>query len=204
MTPHQQPSKSLHKNPGRQSKIIQFLMILLLIMTNVKFANAEVIYSIKLIGLTGHLKKNQNPHLYRIKFDKKGKMVINLGLVLSAEYFIYKEVLSIKFAQAFMLDCAFLPSGFTHLGLRLCAHSGRHTFTIGNGPTLFYRQDWRNLPAYHDEGLLKRSGNMQYRFFWYAGEVEYDYALSGKPDLSISLIPGPPVFFTIAPGIRLK
>ena len=183
---------------------LTLLLILAIIMVPEKTGNAAVIFSIKVIGLSGHLKKNQNPHLYRIKFDKKGKLVVHLGIVLSAEYFIYKEIVSVKFAQAAMLDCAFLPAGFTHLGLRLCGRSGPHTFTIGNGPTLFYRKDWKDLPGYFDEGLLKHSKNMQYRFFWYAGEIEYDYALAGKPDFSLGMIPGPPVFFTIAPGIRFR
>ena len=76
------------------------MLILTIIMIPEKTGNAGVIFSIKVIGLSGHLKKNQNPHLYRIKFDKKGKLVVHLGIVLSAEYFIYKEIVSVKFAQA--------------------------------------------------------------------------------------------------------
>jgi len=185
-------------------RICLLLFIPVLILLPQKTASSETIFSLKIIGITGHLKKNQNPHLYRIKVNKRGRLVAHLGIILSAEHFIYQEMVSVKLAQAFMLDCAFLPAGFTYLGLRLCGRSGPHTFAIGNGPTLFYRRSWLDLPGYNDEGLLRQSKNIQYRFFWYAGEVEYDYALTGKPDFSLGLIPGPPVFFTIAPGVRFK
>jgi len=165
-------------------------------------ACGQIMLEVKFIGLSGHLRRNDNPHLYRLKLDKKGRLAGHIGLAFGIEYFLLENCLSVKFGQAFMLDCGFQPAGFTHLGLRLYATAGRHSFAIGNGPTFFYRRDWSLLPNYHDEGLFRRTRNYQHIFFWYAGEVEYNYGFPKRPDFSLTFIPGPPVFYTFAPGLR--
>jgi len=100
-------------------------------------ACGQIMLEVKFIGLSGHLRRNDNPHLYRLKLDKKGRLAGHIGLAFGIEYFLLENCLSVKFGQAFMLDCGFQPAGFTHLGLRLYATAGRHSFAIGNGPTFF-------------------------------------------------------------------
>lgn len=166
-------------------------------------AQSQVSIGIKFIGLSAHLKRSPHPHLYPGKLDKDGTLVATTGIILTAEYFVYQNILSVKLAQCFLFDCAGKPAGFFHVGLRVSAYHNKWSGSIGNGPTLFFRRDWKDLPGYVDEGLFKRHKNFQYRFFWYAGEVEGNYTLNDRLQFSTTFIPGPPEFFSIAPGIRM-
>ncbi|NOZ46058.1 MAG: hypothetical protein GXO79_04665 [Chlorobi bacterium] len=183
--------------------IINFLVVILFIVC-AKQLNSQVLINVKFIGLSGHLKKSPHPQLYKLKLDKNGFLVLNTGVMLGVEKQIWKPWFSVKFAQGILSDCAMQFAGFTHLGFRLTYNTGNHYFSIGNGPTLFYRNDWNKLPGYVDEGLFKRNKKFQYLFFWYAGEVEYNYKISENTDIGITFIPGPPEFFTIIPGVRIK
>jgi hypothetical protein len=169
----------------------------------VQSAFGQWYFEVKFVGISVHLKENPHPHLYKRKFDRKGFVVLNAGVILSVEKFVYNDLVSIKFAQAIFSDCANQFAGFSHLGFRLNKELDNHHFAIGNGPTMFYRKDWSGLTGYIDEGLFKRNENYQYRFFWYAGEVNYGYKLSDQTQLSFTLLPGPPEFATIAAGLRL-
>jgi hypothetical protein len=187
----------------RRRSLRKVIMTVFLLLTGMQtLGYGQGILEVKIIALTGHLRKNNNPHLFKLKLDKKGRLTLPIGVALGVEYFLYQNHLAVKFVQSFMLDCGFQPAGFTHLGFRLHVRTGRHALAIGNGPTLFYRRDWSHLPNYVDEGLFRRAANCQYIFIWYAGEVEYIYTRRSKPDFSLTFIPGPPIFFTIAPGWR--
>jgi hypothetical protein len=167
-------------------------------------AASQTLINVKYIGLSGHLKVSPHPHLYTRKIDKKGFTVLNIGVIAGVERNFIKNWFSVKFVQAVFSDCASQPAGFTHIGVRFSFANKNHHFSIGNGPTIFYRKDWLDLPGYVDEGLFKRKDKVQYIFFWYAGEVEYNYRINEKMDIGITIIPGPPEFFTLAPGIRMR
>ena len=81
-------------------------------------AQSQVSIGIKFIGLSAHLKRSPHPHLYPGKLDKDGTLVATTGIILTAEYFVYQNILSVKLAQCFMFDCAGKPAGFFHAGLR--------------------------------------------------------------------------------------
>lgn len=166
--------------------------------------NAQIIVNVKYLGLSGHLKKSPHPQLYKRKLDKNGFVLLNIGTILGAEYVVYKDWLSIKAAQGFISDCGGQFAGFSHIGIRFTFKRQKHFFSIGNGPTFFFRKDWKNLPGYVDAGLFNRNDKYQYIFFWYAGEVEYNFQYSDKIDVGVTFIPGPPEFFSLAPGIRIK
>lgn len=168
------------------------------------FLQGQTTLNLKFIGLSGHLKKSPHPHLYQRKIDKNGFAVLNLGAIAGIEKTFFRDWFSIKFVQGLLSDCAMQFAGFTHIGFRLTYQRERHYFSIGNGPTLFYRKDWKDLPGYVDEGFFKRNDNYQYIFFWYAGEVEYNYQISEQLDIGMTFIPGPPEFITFAPGVRFR
>ena len=74
---------------------------------------------------------------------------------------------------------------------------------IGFGPTLVYRQSWYRFDGYVQETrLLKTSGNWQWNFVWYGGEIEYDYKITKNLDLTLNVIPGYPQFYTFGLGAR--
>ncbi len=181
----------------------RFSAILLLI-NALTFQNvcSQVVFGIKFIGITAHVKKSPHPHLYKYKLDKNGVFVPNSGVMFSVEFNVYRDKLAIEITQGVFYDCAVQPAGFTHLGFRANVQHNENVFCFGNGPTLFYRHDWKNLPGYVDEGLFKRFSKWQYRFFWYAGEIEYNVKMSDQNFMSLSLIPGYPEFFTLTAGYR--
>ncbi len=176
------------------------LILIFLIAFYASFGWSQVMIGVKLIGLSFHLKKNPHPYLYKLKMDGRGYSVINTGVVFCIEYFVYQNIISVKYAQGFFYDCARQPAGFIHFGPRIHGYWQNHQANIGNGPTLFYRKDWSSLHGYINEGLFKEKNGYQYRFFWYAGEVEYNYCFHQNHAFSTTFIPGPPEFFTVAPG----
>lgn len=181
-------------------QVMKHILVILLMVTTCSVFG-QVTLGIKFFGLTGHLKKSPHPHLYPLRLDKKGAFVVTTGIILTAEVFVYKDILSVKAGQSIFSDCAKKFAGFSHLGFRIHGYSGDHHFSIGNGPTLFYRKDWGNLPGYVDEGLFRRHGIYQTRFFWFGGDIEYIHAEKGEPGYSLSILPGPPEFISLAaPG----
>jgi hypothetical protein len=180
------------------------ILLLLLLILILKTSYSQWFFEIKFVGISAHLKKNPHPHLYKRKFDKNGLFVLNLGVIVSVEKMVYNDLISVKFSQAIFSDCANQLAGFTHMGFRLNKAIDDHHFAIGNGPTLFYRNDWEKLDGYIDEGLFKRKNKYQYRYFWYAGEVTYSYIFENNIANSFTLIPGPPEFATFATGFRIK
>ncbi|MFQ6615907.1 MAG: hypothetical protein ACE5HZ_03965 [Fidelibacterota bacterium] len=154
------------------------------------------------MGLPFHLKKSPHPHLYRRKLDKSGLAVLNVGLILSYEVMIPSGDVSLKMVQGLFLDCANQLAGFTHVGFRGRRSDATHSVSVGIGPTLFYRKDWKNLPGYVDEGLFQRTDTWQYRFIWYAGEVQLDTNISPRWAFSTTLIPGYPEFVAVTSGLQ--
>jgi hypothetical protein len=90
----------------------------------------------------------------------------------------------------------------------------RYTVGLGNlgngsgglGPFFYYRKNWKTFPEYVDEGYFKdtRNGKWQTKFVWYGGELEYNYPLQERLDLSINFFPGIPVVYALAPGVRMR
>ncbi|MEE9166725.1 MAG: hypothetical protein V3U24_04590 [Candidatus Neomarinimicrobiota bacterium] len=182
----------------RLKRLIAALFFLL----TVSQSNSQVHLGIKFIGPTIHLKKSPHPHLYQRRLDRNGFLVLNVGIIVSFEVFLYKDMVSLKMVQGVLSDCAEHLAGFSHIGLRGTLAGKNHSISIGNGPTVFYRKDWRSLPGYVDEGIFKRKRGWQYVFFWHAGEVEYNSHINGNFTLSTTIIPGPPEFVALASGVR--
>ncbi|WP_373511532.1 hypothetical protein [Persicitalea sp.] len=154
---------------------------------------------------TLHPYGEQNAFLMPNKLDENAVIVPNWGFIASYQRYFHKKRWAIKFAQGAYSDCAQLFAGHTHLGLRLnvLAHSPRHSLEVGFGPTLVYRQSWYRFDGYVQETrLLKTSGNWQWNFVWYGGEIEYDYKITKNIDLTLNVIPGYPQFYTFGIGAR--
>ena len=188
----------------KHNKKINIAILCLFIVFCAVSSKAQFVVSIKFIGLTTHIKKSPHPQLYKRKLNKNGYFVINSGIIIGVEYIVVKPWFGVKVAQAIFSDCANQKAGFTHFGFRLHGTHNKHEFTIGNGPTLFYRKDWSHLSGYVDEDLFKYKNGHQYRYFWLAGEVEYNYHINNEFVFSTTFIPGPPEFTTIAPGVIFK
>jgi hypothetical protein len=143
-----------------------------------------------------------------LKFDQRGIFVLNLGVEICVEYFIYKDIVSVKFIQALYADCCQKFGGFTHLGLRgRIFKFGQHSLYGGIGPTFIYRKNWYALEGYDDSFSFfrgKPEDIWQYRFLWYGGEFEYNYEINNHFSLSTSFVPGFPDLTNLSFGTRYK
>ncbi|MBD2702873.1 hypothetical protein IC229_19660 [Spirosoma sp. BT702] len=153
---------------------------------------------------TLHPKGNKMAFLMPLRLDDNATFVLNWGFIGSYQYYFHKKRWSVKVAQGMYSDCAKLFAGHTHLGLRVnLLRSERHYLEFGFGPTFVYRETWYRFPDYHQEtGLLKNTNRWQWNFVWYGGEIEYDYKLNPKLDLTVNAIPGYPDFITFGLGLR--
>lgn len=162
----------------------------------------------KYFGLSIHPKgEKDNAFLMPNKLDKDAYMVLNLGGVISYEFFVYKDILSLKAAQALYADCAARTGGFSHLGVRArMLKKGRHILNGGIGPTMVYRRNWLELDGYQNQNRFKggKNNQWQYLFLWYGGEFEYKYSVSRQIQCAASIIPGYPDLMSLSIGMNYR
>ena len=165
-------------------------------------------FSIQYMGLTFHpgggavrMVKN-----YPLKFDEKAYLVLNIGASAAFDVDISKKFFLRASAAAFM-DCAYLKSGFLHIGFRWKALTmGKHSINMGVGPTFAFREDWHRFDEYRDTDFYgdRVYKGWQYRFFPVGGEIEYLFKINKNLEFQYSLIPGYPAVMTSKFGFRWK
>lgn len=166
-------------------------------------ARAQHNIGIKYFGFSIHPKGDAQAHLMPNKLDKNARYIVNFGGILSYQKFIYRDLVSIKFAQGIYTDSGGLLSGHTHLGFRIVfLESGKNNLSLGFGPTLIYRENWKKKEGYVSTGLFKESGNLQYKTIWYGGEFEYNRFINEQLDLSVNFLPGYPLVMSFGVGLR--
>ena len=148
---------------------------------------------IKLTGLSIHPRGAEHANLFRFNLDRNGFFVLNPGIRIGFEYFIFEDIVSIKIAQGLYRDCANQFGGFSHIGFRCRVFQwGNHSFNGGIGPTFFFRRNWYKLEGYSGDDAFFRGGpedNWQRRFIWWGGDLEYNYRINERFELSTSVIP---------------
>ena len=163
---------------------------------------------VKFFGLSIHPKgEQQNAHLMPNKLDKNGYLVMNFGGEIMCDFFMYKDIFSVKIVQGFYVDCATKFGGFSHIGLRgRIIKKGKHSLVGGIGPTLVFRRNWLELQEYVNPNRFKGElgEKYQYLFLWYGGEFEYKYSINQNLDFAISFIPGYPDLMSLAVGVSYK
>ena len=158
------------------------------------------------MGLSFHpLSGRPNAKLMPNRLDPEAYFVVDLGALLSYEYFIIPEILSVKGIQGLYADCTAQLAGVTSIGLRArIFRIGRHRLYGGIGPTWIYRRNWYRLPGYVDTKYFEGSptDKWQRKFLWYGGELEYKFALSPKLDIATTFVPGYPDLMALAIGLN--
>ncbi|GAB2541835.1 hypothetical protein GCM10027189_26150 [Rufibacter soli] len=162
--------------------------------------------NVKYFGLTLHPKGDNNAELMPLNPDGKGYLVLNVGGSVGYEHFLVPGKISLKAIQALYADCALRFAGFTHLGVRAVIFDiGRHSLNGGLGPTLVFRRNWSELEGYTLSSSFfggNPQDKWQYKMVWYAGELEYNYRLTPRTDLSTSFVPGYPNIMSLSFGVR--
>jgi hypothetical protein len=193
---------------NRCKKIMQIGIIILFLqvpyMSHAQIDYKKNNFGIKYFGFSIHPKGDKQAYLMPYKLDKHGVFIVNFGTIVSYQHNLYKDLVSIKVAQGFYSDSGGLPSGHTHIGFRImCFEKSKHSIIFGFGPTLVYRKNWNCKPGYVTTGLFKEYKNIQYKFVWYGGEIEYNYQLNDKIDLNANFLPGYPLIMSFGFGMRM-
>jgi hypothetical protein len=189
--------------------MFKFLFIIFFTFFLVIYLSAQQFtVGIKLTGLSVHPGGATNANLMKYKLDDNAIFVFNPGVILSFEYFFYKDIFSIKIGQGLYADCANQFAGLTHIGLRgRIFEIGKHSFNGGIGPTIFFRKNWYKLDGYIDDVENFKGSpedNWQWWFILYGGEFEYNYKVNEMIELSTSIVPCIPPYVPLIMSFGLR
>lgn len=185
-------------------RIVFFGTVLLFIATTVRAQNS---FSLRYFGLTIHPFGDQTSQLQPFKLDKKAIIVANFGGFAVYDHYIFYDQIAITGMQGVFSDCSAGLAGFTHIGIRgLLMDKGKHRLMLDIGPMIYYRRDWNRFPEYVDGGVFRRYhsrnlGDLQYKFFWIAGEFSWNWQLSKEFDFNAGFTPGLPLALAFSAGI---
>jgi hypothetical protein len=189
-----------------RSMIRPFQFCVLLFLFAFAPLHAQWYIGLKFVGLSWHVKASKHPQLFLHKLDRKGHATLTFGAAVTVEYRI-KPYLSVKFDQGLLSDCAGRFAGMSLFTVRTNVPLGKlGEGTGGLGPFFYYRRNWNELEGYVDDGLFKISKNKRWqtKFVWYGGELEHNYPITDRMDISTNLLPAIPVVFTLTPGVRYR
>lgn len=180
---------------------LSFLFILCL-----NFVHAQLFVGVKLMGISFHPGENINGHIFKYSVGKHDRLAFNFGFAVGIEY-KFNNWFSIKLDQAALRDCGGKFSGITMFNLRYTQQLGKlGDGSAGLGPFFFYRKSWKTIDEYIDEGYFRETKNKKWqtKFVWYGTELEHNYPLQKGLDISTNILPGIPVVFAIASGLRFS
>lgn len=183
-------------------KVLIFAVLALTINT----AQAQLFVGVKLMGISFHPGKNINCHIFKHSIGKRDRVAFNLGLAVGIEY-KFNNWFSIKLDQAAFRDCGGKFAGMTMFNLRYTQQLGRlGDGSAGIGPFFFYRKSWMTIDGYVDEGFFRETKDKKWqtKFVWYGTELEHNYPLRKGLDISTNILPGIPVVFALASGLRFS
>lgn len=183
-------------------------LVLFVLIISVLVGYSQDNITAKFFGFSFHPDGDVNADNMPTKVDKNGVLVVNLGISLGYEKFYYKDKVSAKVVTAFYSDCGGLFSGLIHVGFRGVIFE-KNNFSIngGLGPTFIYRRSWYSkFDDYVNSGFYNGNENdfWQYKFLWYGGELEFNYKLNKRLDLSTTFIPGYPKLLSLSVGVRYR
>ena len=169
-------------------------------------AHAQWFIGVKLMGISIHTDKNTNGHLYNSAIGKQKRVAFHVGIAITTEY-MFNDWFSAKVDQVVFRDCAGKFAGMSMFNLRYTQELGKFgNGSVGMGPFFYYRKSWTDIADYEEDGYFKESTNKKWqtKFVWYGGELEHNYPLANRTDLSTNILPGIPVVVAVASGVRMK
>lgn len=163
-------------------------------------AHAKSAFFLKFIGLTYHFQGGKGYEgLYPAKLDEKGYFVMNFGGVAGYDYYFKDSPWSGKIEAGLYRDCAGLPAGMVHIGLRFrVLEAENHLLYAGIGPTILIRKSWKQFAEYMPD-IYTGGGNIEY-IVAPGIEIEYDYMIDSNNAFSFSTIPYFPISLNFFAG----
>ena len=168
---------------------------------------SQTTFTLKYFGVTVHPTGDRTAALQPYKLDKNAHVVANFGAFVGMEKFVYKKYISVKVIQGLFTDCSAGWCSVTHIGGRmLCYEKPKHRIYLGLGPAFMFRDSWTRFgDAYESSGFFNVSdtrtfGTIQYKFLPASLELEYDWVVTPKNQLSVSFTPGIPLACILSVG----
>lgn len=167
---------------------------------------------IKFSGLAIHPKYNKNAAIYKGKVDRNGYLVINKGITLTADVFLYRAF-GIKLSQTLLFsDCAGKFASLSHVGINVGGPgyrigNSKHAVSASIGPMFFLRRTWYGVPGYvRDNYWLIESadGKWARKLAWIGGQLEYNYYFNEHQGISANLLPALPDVLHISAGMGFR
>ncbi len=185
----------------KKSKLFP-LIIFLITCTSVSLA--QVNFGFQFLSASAHFDE-MNKKLYTANIDPEGQFGFEPGVMLSMEFFTYKNQLAFRLEQGIHKDMAAQTAGFTHIGARIhfMKKKSNHSFNIAFGPTIFYRKTWKNMEGYEIDETYSGEETWQSSFSVISGAVEYRYRIAPKIDLAFSLNHSGPKSVSFGAGIHI-
>lgn len=159
--------------------------------------------NIKFQSLSATLPSTEYKVLFENNLDADGYWVFQPGALISYEFFILELDHSIRIQQGIFTDIAAQPALYSHIGYRNRLFKfWRHTLNFGFGPTLYYRQSWKRFNEYQDHGDLIEYNDWEYKLIPLGFELEYDFYISNRNDVSLALLYMQPKTVSLAIGYK--
>ncbi len=183
---------------------MKIISILILFFFSFGISSAQSSFSARLISVTAHPFAKENLSWHQNKIDKLGYLTFEPGLILSYDKYLIKKF-SLRISTSAMKDRFNGVSGYSQIILKLKAlKQFKHYLFLGLGPSVFYETNKFNNPNYTNEENFNLSNNTIYKFFWLSGMIEYNYYVSKKMDLALTLNHIHPHSIALTVGIRFE
>jgi|YNPMSStandDraft_1061717.scaffolds.fasta_scaffold00925_6 hypothetical protein len=170
----------------------QYLIIIFFIIFSKNFhLPAQSTFSIEAHTIGMHFFGNPNLRYYENNLDSLGFFCVEPGLMVSYEFFIKDNWLSMQLSQSIFADAAGLTAGFTKWSLRfMFFHKFRNQLYIDVAPAITYRRAWYVLGEHYiPETKYQRNGKIEFRPSVIA-KLEYDVFIGNNNDLNMSILYG--------------
>lgn len=184
--------------------LIKLILKILFIIVLINFKTfSQSNFSIRLSGLNYCFTKYSIQNYFKNGLNKNNSLVLEPGLILTYDSYITGDYFSFRIKQGLYLDKINMKSGFTSIGLRRKIFSNfEHSLNLAVGPCINYRESWINIPNYGNEDNFNYSGNTEYKFLIINAELEYNYSISPKSDISFSINYNQPYTIGFSAGLR--
>lgn len=185
------------------SKTILFYIVLLFfVFINTKtFPQSNI--SLKASGLNYCFTEYSIQNQFQNKVGNNTKLILEPGMIISYDNFITGDYFSFRIKQGLFIDKMNMKSGFTSIGLRQKIFSSfEHSLNLAIGPCINYRKSWDKIKDYKNEDNYNISGDTEYKILIFNAELEYNYSISPKSDISLSVNYNQPYTIGISAGLR--
>ncbi|NOZ34730.1 MAG: hypothetical protein GXO80_05475 [Chlorobi bacterium] len=178
------------------------ILFILSFFTGITVLSAQSSISARLLTVSAHPFAEQNLPLHQNTIDNSGYITFEPGLIFSYDRFFVKE-LSFRISTSVMNDRYNTLAGYSQIMLKYkVLKYYKHSFYIGFGPAVFYETDKSDIDGWVNEDNYNLSGNTLYKIAWLSGMAEYNYYLTKKIDLAITLNHSHSKSFALSLGVR--